>query len=358
VLEKQQKAFFSLKLLTWNKSSNKRSMPWKGEKDPYKIWLSEIILQQTRVEQGLAYYERFIIRFPTICSLADAAEADVFKLWEGLGYYSRCRNLLHTAKYIHNELGGVFPDSFEGLLSLKGIGEYTASAIGSFAFGLPYAVVDGNVLRVLTRVFGIDDPIDQTAGRALLNKLAQELIDKKQPGNYNQAIMDFGATICKPMQPICLGCPFEKNCIALKENRQAFFPVKSPKKKPRDRWFNYLVLIHNGDLLVKQRLEKDIWEKLYEFFLKEENGQTLEKSITDPSYWGLNKSLFKNSTVHLSQEFIHQLTHQTIHCRFLRVNLQKKIEIDSHHWVSSTEALQYAFPRLITKYVESLPLKT
>ena len=358
MLEKQQKAFFSTNLLTWNKSSNKRNMPWKGEKDPYRIWLSEIILQQTRVEQGLAYYERFVIRFPTIGSLAEAAETDVFKLWEGLGYYSRCRNLIHTAKYIHNELGGVFPDSFEGLLALKGIGEYTASAIGSFAFGLPCAVVDGNVLRVLTRVFGIDVPIDQSAGRAMLNKLAQELIDKKQPGNYNQAIMDFGATVCKPMQPICLGCPFEKNCIALKEKKQAIFPVKSPKKKPRDRWFNYLVLIHEGNLLVKQRLQKDIWEKLYEFVLKEESGANSEKSIMDPTYWELNKSLFKKSTVHLSQELIHQLTHQTIHCRFLRVTLQEKIFIDGHHWVSATEALQFAFPRLITKYVESLPLNT
>lgn len=355
MLEKQQKAFFSRKLLTWNKSSNKRSMPWKGEKDPYRIWLSEIILQQTRVNQGLAYYERFIVRFPTVYSLATAAEADVFKLWEGLGYYSRCRNLIHTAKFIHNELGGVFPDSFEGLLSLKGIGEYTASAIGSFAFGLPLAVVDGNVIRVLTRIFGMDAPINQTAGRATLNKLAQRLINKKQSGNYNQAIMDFGATVCKPMKPICFGCPFEKNCIALKEKKQTFYPVKTPKKKPRDRWFNYLVLTQEGNLLVKQRIEKDIWEKLYEFVLKEETGQVLAKSITDPSYWGLNKTLFKKSTVHLSQELIHQLTHQTIHCRFVLVTLQEKITMDGYHWVSPTEALQFAFPRLITKYVASLP---
>jgi len=201
---------FAELLIKWNKKENKRVMPWKGEKDPYKIWLSEIILQQTRVEQGLEYYNRFVKVFPEINKLAKAPDKKIFKLWEGLGYYTRCRNLITTARFIVKEKKGVFPQTYEEIISLKGVGPYTAAAISSFAFNLPHAVVDGNVYRVLSRVFGIKKPVDSTEGKKYFNGLANELLSKEQPGIYNQAIMDFGAIICKPSSPLCTACVFRK----------------------------------------------------------------------------------------------------------------------------------------------------
>jgi A/G-specific adenine glycosylase len=214
-MEKNKKnTFFTQQLLKWDKKQNSRAMPWKGEKDPYKIWLSEIILQQTRVEQGLGYYNRFIAEFPTIHDLAKAPETKVFKLWEGLGYYTRCKNIIITARYISSELKGKFPVTYNDILKLKGVGPYTAAAIASFAFNLPHAVVDGNVFRVLARYFGIDTPIDSITGKKNFTVLANELIDKKIPGKYNQALMDFGAVLCKPQQPLCDTCPLKPNCSA------------------------------------------------------------------------------------------------------------------------------------------------
>ncbi|HLA58283.1 MAG TPA: hypothetical protein VK622_05965, partial [Puia sp.] len=206
------KELFTDRLLEWNKHQNIRSMPWKGIKDPYKIWLSEIILQQTRVEQGWSYYEKFVKAFPTIDDLARAPEEKVFKLWEGLGYYSRCKNLIHTARYISSELNGIFPDNYEDILLLKGIGPYTAAAISSFAFNEPRAVVDGNVQRVLSRYFGIAIPIDSLQGKKLFQELAQTLLDKSFAGIYNQEIMDFGAVVCKPQNPLCTQCVHQQNC--------------------------------------------------------------------------------------------------------------------------------------------------
>src|SRR5215218_589494 len=207
-------------LLQWNKTANHRQMPWKGEKDPYKIWLSEIILQQTRVEQGLGYYQRFVQIFSNVHALAQAPEQQVFKLWEGLGYYSRCKNLIASAKYISGELGGVFPKTYEEIVALKGVGPYTAAAIASFAYNLPYAVLDRNVFRVLSRIFAIDTPIDTTEGKKVFSALAQEALDKETPGAYNQAIMDFGATVCKPV-PECVHCFFKMACRAFLQNKQA-----------------------------------------------------------------------------------------------------------------------------------------
>lgn len=204
-------------------------MPWKGEKDPYKIWLSEIILQQTRVEQGLSYYNNFIKTFPDIQQLAKAKDEKIFKLWEGLGYYTRCRNLIASARFVAKEKKGKFPDSYEEIKALKGVGPYTAAAISSFAFNLPHAVVDGNVFRVLARVFGIDKPTDTTEGKKYFTQLAEELLDKKRPGLYNQAIMDFGAMICKPASPLCATCCFKKHCIAFQRDRINELPVKEKK---------------------------------------------------------------------------------------------------------------------------------
>jgi A/G-specific adenine glycosylase len=203
------KKYFTKQLLHWNSTQNNRQMPWKGEKDPFKIWLSEIILQQTRVDQGRAYYDRFVSTFPNIKKLASASEKKVFKLWEGLGYYSRCKNLIATARFITKEKQGKFPETYEEILSLKGIGPYTAAAIASFAFNLPHAVVDGNVFRVLSRFFGIDIPVDNSNGKKIFSKLAESLLNSRQPGIYNQAIMDFGAVICKPQNPLCLSCPLK-----------------------------------------------------------------------------------------------------------------------------------------------------
>ena len=351
--EKQQKAWFFVALLNWNKVKNDRVMPWKGEKDPYRIWLSEIILQQTRVEQGTAYFQQFVTRFPTIHDLAKATDDEVFKLWEGLGYYSRCRNLIQTARFISGQLSGVFPSTLEGLKQLKGVGGYTAAAIGSFAFGLPYAVVDGNVLRVLTRVFGVEEPIDQRLGREKLDKLAQELIDITNPGLYNQAIMDFGATVCKPKQPICSDCPFAGRCIALKENKQSFYPLKSPKKASRNRWFYYLLLEHADGFYVRQRTQKDIWQDLYEFILIESEQVQSEVEITQPSYWGLTKKEFPAIKLNVSDEMIHVLSHQRIHCRFVYQVVKTTILLEGYHWVSRSQFDQLPFPRMITRYLES-----
>ena len=232
---------FTQLLLNWNRDENHRPMPWKGEKDPYKIWLSEVILQQTRVEQGWTYYEKFLKNFPTIFQLAAAKDEKVFKLWEGLGYYNRCKNLLFTARHIVKEFKGKFPDSYEGLLLLKGVGPYTASAIASFAYNLPHAVVDGNVFRVFSRFYGIATPIDTKEGIETFNKIAAENLSKTQAGIYNQALMDFGATVCKPMAAQCPSCVMQKKCIAFTENQVNLLPVKLKSIQKKNRFFDFFI---------------------------------------------------------------------------------------------------------------------
>src|ERR1700743_2600318 len=255
-----KKAPFTTLLLKWHIGKNNRIMPWKGEKNPYKIWLSEVILQQTRVEQGRSYYEKFVETFPTIHDLATAPEQKVFKLWEGLGYYSRCRNLIATAKRIDTEYKGVFPSTYEEILGLKGIGPYTAAAISSFAFGLPHAVVDGNVTRVLARCFGISTPVDTMAGRRQFTKLADELLETSRPGVYNQAIMDFGATVCTPRNPQCSSCLQRPACVAWQKGLTEQFPVKQKAPLKRQRCFYYFVVeAPGGKTYIRQRTEKDIW---------------------------------------------------------------------------------------------------
>lgn len=354
MIEKQLKVWFLRGLKQWHLDENKRQMPWKGEKDPYKIWLSEVILQQTRVEQGWAYYERFIIKYPTVHHLAQAIDNEVFKLWEGLGYYNRCRNLLTTAREISEQHKGKFPATREGLLALKGIGNYTAAAIGSFAFGLPLAVVDGNVYRILSRVFGIEDPIDQNKGKLLFEQLAFDLLDKKDPADFNQAMMDFGATVCKPQNPFCASCPFAKKCVAFEQQTQCLLPVKSKKVKARDRFLYYLQLACGKKQLVRKRGSGDIWKDLHEFYLVEKDEPVDEYALMSNAFWS-EQSLFKRGQVkQLSNEFIHQLTHQKIHSRILQVNIDKEIAVEGYRWVGKAEMKQLAFPRLITRYLESL----
>ena len=260
--------FFREHLFEWF-AQNSRPLPWKGERDPYKIWLSEIILQQTRVEQGLPYYQKFIEQYPIVRHLADAPEDEVMKLWEGLGYYSRARNLHHSAKLIANELGGNFPDTYTGIRALKGVGDYTAAAIASFAFNLPHAVLDGNVFRVLARYFGIETPTDTPAAKKEFAALAQELLDPARPGDFNQALMDFGATHCTPQQPKCPACPLRPHCAAFQQNKVAELPMKSKSLVKKDRFFFYLVVHHKGDTFVRKRSGKDIWQNLWEFPLLE-----------------------------------------------------------------------------------------
>ncbi|MDQ6813597.1 MAG: A/G-specific adenine glycosylase, partial [Bacteroidota bacterium] len=231
--------------MSWNLERNKRIMPWKGEKDPYKIWISEIILQQTRVTQGLAYYNNFIKEFPTLKSLAEASDQGVFKIWEGLGYYSRCKNLLFTARHIYKNLDGKFPETYENILKLKGIGPYTAAAISSFAYGLPHAVVDGNVFRVLSRFFGEATPIDSSKGKETFSALAATLLYKKDSAAFNQAIMDFGATICKPQIAECQACILQSECVAYNHGLVNKLPVKEKRLIKRKRFFTYFIFIVN-----------------------------------------------------------------------------------------------------------------
>jgi len=344
---------FAPRLLHWHRHQNKRQMPWKGEKDPYRIWLSEIILQQTRVEQGLAYYERFVAHFPTITALAAAPDAQVMKLWEGLGYYSRCRNLLATARIVADSYNGHFPESYENIKALKGIGPYTAAAIASFAYNLPHAVVDGNVYRVLARIWGIGQPIDSTAGKKTFAGLADSLLDKKHAGLYNQAIMDFGATVCKPQLPLCEQCIFEKECAARRQNRIQELPVKEKKTKVRKRWFYYLVMEYRGKVAIRKRTEKDIWQDLYEFPVLE---QTSETAIPELLQLAHDKKWLKTGIFELtdtSAALRQLLSHQVITGRFIRLQLKEKTYQEKDTvWVPAAELDNYAFPRFIRSYFQ------
>lgn len=342
---------FSRILLKWNREKNNRPMPWKGEKDPYKIWLSEIILQQTRVGQGLAYYTRFIHTFPNIRQLALAPDEEVFKLWEGLGYYSRCRNLIATARFIARELGGHFPSTYDSIIALKGIGPYTAAAISSFAYNLPHAVVDGNVFRVLSRIFGISTPIDSTAGKKEFTFLADQLLDKKQPGLYNQAIMDFGAVICKPA-PACDLCPFQKDCYALRHEMISELPVKEKKIVIRKRHFYYFVIEHDGQKAIQQRTAKDIWQQLYEFPLLE-TGEELKTafvlSLAEKATL-LKKGFYELKNV--SQPHHQQLSHQFITAVFINIKLKTRSASPGNWaWIAPRQMDRFTFPRLINDYL-------
>lgn len=339
---------FTTKLLSWNHKHNKRTMPWKGETDPYKIWLSEIILQQTRVEQGLKYYENFLFNFPDINKLATASEADVFKLWEGLGYYSRCRNLIATAKLVAQE--GKFPDSYEDILRLKGVGPYTAAAIASFAFNLPHAVVDGNVFRVLSRVFGIKKPIDSTEGKKYFTNLANQLLDKKKPGEYNQAIMDFGATVCKPLVPLCETCVFKKDCVAFNTNRVSTLPVKEKRVQQKTRHFYFFVISYKNWVFVRERTDKDIWRHLHEFALIETlQSEETERVITTAiqNRWFQKESEVKS----ISETFTQKLTHQTIKGIFIKVQAEKRPALKGFKQIEKEELKKLAFPKMLNEYL-------
>ena len=343
--------FFSKNLLKWNESENNRQMPWKGETNPYRIWISEIILQQTRVQQGLEYYNRFIAAFPDIKSLATADEEVVYKYWEGLGYYSRCKNLIATAKFIHHELNGKFPEQFEDILALKGIGSYTASAISSFAFNLPYAVLDGNVFRVLARFFGKEIPINTTEGKKFYGEIAQSLLDKDQPGKYNQALMDFGAVICKPAAPLCLQCPLQKKCIAFLEKKVNVLPVNTKKILQKNRFFNYLLVHYKNSYYVHKRTGKDIWENLYEFILIESKEWLDETAITVNEEISQVLNLTDFSIEYISPKKSQKLTHQLITGQFIHIKIQKPLVNNDYIPVNRKQLQSLPFPKFITSYL-------
>lgn len=302
-------------LRSWYRE-HKRDLPWRETCNPYHIWISEIILQQTRVQQGLDYYNRFIGRFPDVETLAGASSDEVLKYWQGLGYYSRARNLHTAAKQIVSEFGGVFPHTYAEVLSLKGVGDYTAAAIVSFAYGLPYAVLDGNVYRVLSRLFALDTPIDTTKGKKEFSQLAAGLLDPAHAAIHNQAMMELGALQCVPVSPQCNACPLVANCMAFAEGRVDELPVKQGKTKVRDRWFNYFYIESESDTFIHQRTGKDIWAGLYEFPLIEtDSAVTLEELMATAAF----KELFNEAErieADCLMERKHILSHQRIHTVF------------------------------------------
>lgn len=346
-----QKNFTQL-LLEWNETGNTRQMPWKGEKDPYRIWLSEVMLQQTRVEQGLGYYQRFTAAFPTITDLALAKDEAVFKLWEGLGYYSRCRNLLATARFIAFEREGVFPDAYEEILKLKGVGAYTAAAIASFAFGHPFAVLDGNVFRVLSRYFGINTPIDTPQGKKLYSLLANSLLDFNRPADFNQAIMDFGAVVCKPRQPLCSTCVMNGDCQAFQGGYAEGLPVKSKQIGKKSRFFYYFIVSAGQQFLVRKRTGADIWKDLHEWVLFESDHELPATHKAMQKTFNAILPGFKGELLSVSDILKQQLTHQTIRGRFMRVKLARKLPPPpGYQWVSQSTLRELAFPKFITSYL-------
>jgi A/G-specific adenine glycosylase len=338
-------------LIDWY-ASHRRELPWRETNDPYKIWISEIILQQTRIAQGLSYYLRFIEHFPDVKSLAESEESEVLKYWQGLGYYSRARNLHATAQTIVNQYKGEFPADFKQIKALKGIGDYTAAAIASIAFKLPYAAVDGNVYRVLSRLFEIKTPIDSTKGKKEFFELAQELLDKKNPHLFNQAMMDLGAMICLPTNPICTECPLQLVCMSKQNGNYAEFPIKEKKTKQKDRYFLYLLLHEKGKIYLHHRTKSDIWKGLYEFPMVELNEPLWEKEF-DPTLQTFEKEFRLISIENLTPMPNHILSHQVIHSFFIEAKgeLLKK-EITTYIAINENEIENYAIPRLVELYLE------
>lgn len=343
---------FSELLLNWY-YRNKRDLPWRHTKDPYKIWLSEVILQQTRVVQGMPYYHKFVERYPTVVDLANADENEVLRLWQGLGYYSRARNMHQTARIIASEWSGKFPETYTGLVKLKGIGPYTAAAIASFAFDEKVAVVDGNVYRVLARVFGVETDIASHEAKKIFGDLANELISAKTPGTHNQAMMEFGAIYCTPSDPGCMFCIFHYNCEANAKGKQAVLPVKSKKVKVKKRYFDYFVIEQSGKLMMAKRGPKDIWEGLYDFFLVESKDNLLQ--IEEIRNGFLQEILPTSIVKNISEIYKHVLTHQTIEVKFWHITLNENqglqipLEYDFYSW---QEVEDLPKPILIEKYLK------
>ena len=344
---------FSHKILGWY-YENKRALPWRETSDPYKIWLSEIILQQTRVAQGTPYYLRFVEAFPTVTHLANAKEEEVLKLWQGLGYYSRARNLHTAAKMVVNTYNGDFPNTYKELLNLKGVGDYTASAISSISFGEPQAVVDGNVYRVLGRYFGIDIPVNSSEGIRYFRTLAQEVMDESKARDYNQGIMEFGAMHCKPKNPYCLHCPLNESCVALQKGDVDQLPVKIKKTKIRNRYFNYLVPIAedaSGQVFtsLRQRKGRGIWQNLWEFPLLESE-TNLDGEAIDIQYKSVLKNFEAYEIISFNEKpIVHKLSHQNLHTTFWILKTKGQIEDK----IPFQSLIDFPVPVLIAEFIKA-----
>ena len=351
---------FNKQLVKWY-SLNARELPWRNTRNPYQIWISEIIFQQTRIDQGFHYWHRFIERFPTIEQLAKAEEQEVLTIWQGLGYYSRARNLHYAAKQIMSDFGGVFPDTYEKILTLKGVGTYTAAAVSSIAFGERQVVADGNVLRFLSRYAGITDPVDTNQGKKLITDLAGELIGKADPGTFNQAMMEFGALYCVPRNPDCMNCIFKNECKAFAMGATKEIPVKSKKVIVRKRFFNYLFLYiidknNKHGFLMHSRGKGDIWQGLFEFPMIEDTSLLEPDALIQTKEWQSEILIHHpvlNSEYH---DFVHQLTHQQLHTRFFKVKLQNvNTEMIKPDWIWVSEENLHTYPisRLTLKFLNT-----
>jgi A/G-specific adenine glycosylase len=330
---------FSTLITAWYRQ-NARDLPWRDTRNPYFIWLSEIILQQTRVEQGMPYYLKFVKNYPTIEHLAEASEDEVLNDWQGLGYYSRARNLQSAARYVVRDLNSDFPNTYDEIIKMKGVGEYTASAISSFAFNEVHAVLDGNVYRLLSRYYNLPTPIDSTIGKKEFKLLADELIDPKNPAEHNQAIMEMGALICTPKNPNCENCSLNESCLALENGTIEKLPVKEKKTKVRERHFNYLVIKEGVYTYLRKRGPKDVWQGLYDFPL-------VEKKVL------LESDLDDYVVIHKSEEFKHILSHQKIYANFWELEFkQGGISLKEYEKVKIEDLDNYPMPQLLIRYLE------
>ena len=340
-------------ILEWFKK-NCRQLPWRDTKDPYKIWLSEIILQQTRVNQGLEYYHRFVERFPDVHRLASAEEQEVIKLWQGLGYYSRARNLLAAARQVVDEFDGIIPATYKDLLKLKGVGPYTAAAVASIAFNVPVSVVDGNVARVLSRLYGVEDPVNVPAGETKIATLAAELLNRVHPGDHNQAMMEFGALQCVPVNPDCPACSVRQYCTAYQEKTVDVLPRKQKKTTVRNRYFTYLIILEGAYTYISRRTGNDIWKEMYEFPLIEHENEPGEAEIIHAasSLTGVQEEQMVITA--LSEPVRHQLTHRRIIARFLHLQSGQRLEHPPGHWkrIRFSKVGEHPLPRLIDRYLE------
>ncbi len=330
---------FSRLITEWYRL-NKRELPWRTTTDPYLIWISEIILQQTRVDQGINYFKKFKKNYPNVNDLANANEMDILNDWQGLGYYSRARNLHHSAKIIRDDYKGVFPQRYDEIKQLKGVGNYTAAAISSFAFNQVHAVVDGNVYRLLSRVYDIDIPMDSTEGVKYFQALADELIDPKNPAMHNQAIMELGAIVCTPTNPDCVHCPVAHKCLAVQNNTISLRPVKKKKTKVRNRYFHFLIYNNQSEVIIEKRTTKDIWENMYQFPL-------IEVELPDTDL-GDHIKLQESESI----EIVHILSHQRIIAKFHHFNFLPETNTENWLKIRSKDIQDYPLPRLIDRYLE------
>lgn len=340
--------------VTWYEQ-NKRALPWRETNDPYPIWISEIILQQTKVNQGISYYYNFIKQFPDIYTLANSPIEKVLKIWQGLGYYSRARNMHYAAQQVINQYQGKFPANFQELLKLKGIGEYTAAAIASIAFNIPEPALDGNVYRVLSRLYGIAESPQKADGKKIFRQKAMELIKNQPPGIFNQALMEFGALQCIPKNPDCTRCVLKNLCFALKNNMVNELPLKKQRIKQSQRYFHFLHIHYQNKIYIEQRTQNDIWKLLYQLPLIETNKPVNTENLTKQTLW---KNLFKGTRVNIqniSKEIIHQLSHQKLFTKFYYINIDhpNSYLLKNYMEINAEDIEKYSIPKLLDNFLRN-----